>query len=447
MAQLSQQKERALAAVIDAAPDDLLRAINVQMQQAGGSAAAMVLSLSRRALVERGAIAAVFSPIAPLCRPSPWGEAGRFPRRTLNLLWTRLAERRGEQVEVVMNLSHSGAIGELQAAMADGLCAEAASIARGVQPRELGLSSEADADELAAFLDLAPVARSAAGRLADWMSRLDEERAAALRLAFRDADRIGDDARPRLMDMLAARLPGPGMVLRLVSAVTDRASERYVQRTELAGIGERLVLRAELLASSLRLDDRRFGQADVAPSVASLQEAAEIMSEFDLAFPHAEAEEGAWSARLAAARKRMTEQLETALRGTPRAVDRALPLGSTHLIGRMSRMAPDLTADPASDAVARARALLSIIGPSRSAAELFGCESLRRQAAEAVIERVDAYADQVLQALHDREVEDQDRALALLDVAAEFLALVGNAQGSGLIRRRAAVALGHGETA
>ena len=80
-----------------------------------------------------------------------------------------------------------------------------------------------------------------------------------------------------------------------------------------------------------------------------------------------------------------------------------------------------------------------------------GCESLRAQVAEAVAARADSYAEEVLQALHAGEVEDVPRALALLDVAAEVLALSRGAQAAALVRRRAAVALasepGSGEAA
>jgi len=72
---------------------------------------------------------------------------------------------------------------------------------------------------------------------------------------------------------------------------------------------------------------------------------------------------------------------------------------------------------------------------------LLGCESLRRQTAEAAAERIDQYAEQVLQALHDGDAPDQARALALLEVAAEFLSMARNEQAGILIRRRAAVAI------
>ena len=78
---------------------------------------------------------------------------------------------------------------------------------------------------------------------------------------------------------------------------------------------------------------------------------------------------------------------------------------------------------------------------SRGAAAMLGCESLRRQVADAVAERIDQYAEQALQALHDGDAPDPDRALALLEVAAEFLILSRNEQAGALVRRRAAVAL------
>ena len=111
----------------------------------------------------------------------------------------------------------------------------------------------------------------------------------------------------------------------------------------------------------------------------------------------------------------------------------------------MSRMAADLTADPEAEAVVQARALLSLMSSSRGAAAVLGCESQRRLSAEAAAERIDQYAEQVLQALHDGDAPDQDRALALLEVAAEFLSMTRNEQAGALMRRRAAVAVVRGD--
>lgn len=428
--------------MIEAAPDQLLTMLNAQMQYAGGAAAALALDLVRQALAERAVIAVVFSPIAAMCGTGPSATEVRFSRAVALALWRQVAARRPDQAQLVMNYLQSGAIHELPGKVADGLCAEAASIARGCDPASLKLASEADADRLAAYLDLAPVARSAIDRLDDWIGRLDEERAAALRLAFRDADAIRDDARPLLMDMLGARLPNPGMILRLVSAVTDNASESFVQGTELARIGDQLVEQVEAIAVGLKLTGRGFDAEGAARGAAGLQHAAGILSEFELAFPaSAGGAVGPWSARLAAARRKMTEELETALREIGRAVDRALPLSSSQLAGRMSRLAPNLTADPNAEAVTQARALLSLMSDSRGAAAVLGCESQRRLSAEAAADRIDQYAEQILQALHDGDAPDQDRALALLELAAEFLSMTRNEQAGALVRRRAAVAV------
>lgn len=441
MAQLSETKRRALAAVIELAPDDLLTALGSQMQYAGGAAAAIALDLVRQALMERAVTATVFAPIISMCDRGGDTGGGRFSKATVRTLWREVAVRSPDQAQLVANYARSGAIHELPAKVTDGLCAEAASIVRGSEPARLKLASDEEAARLAAYLDLAPVARSAIERLDDWVGRLDEERAAALRLAFRDADGICEDARPLLMDMLEARLANPGMILRLVSAVTDRASESFVHGTELAAVCERLVQRVERLAAGIKLGGRGFEPLHARHAAASLQQASDLLSEFDLAFPSSNGVAGPWTSRLAQARRQMTEQLESGLREVGRAVDRALPLGSTHLAGRMSRMAPNLAADPQADEVGNARALLFLMENARCAAGMLGCESLRRQTAEAAAERVDQYADQVLQALHDGDAPDPERALALLEVAAEFLTLSRNEQAGALVRRRAAVAL------
>ena len=50
-----------------------------------------------------------------------------------------------------------------------------------------------DAAELADYLDLSVIVRNALPRLSEWVSRMNGERAASARLAYRDACRISED--------------------------------------------------------------------------------------------------------------------------------------------------------------------------------------------------------------------------------------------------------------
>lgn len=436
MGRLSETKLKALAMVIEAAPDAVLLAIRGQLKQTGGAAAATVLQQVEQALAQREALLAVFSPVSALCGPRNLSIHDPFRADVPRRLWRKLAGRRPAQTQTIVDAAMQGTLRELPPRLADGLCAEAASVIRECPPAELGFSSDTEADRFIAYLDLVPIARTAIERLEDWIGRLDEERAAALRLTFRDADRVREDARPLLMDMLGARLPSPAQVMRLVAAVTDNASQAFVESSEMARIGERLVSRAEEIAAQARIGGRQFGPDDAPSATRDLEMVADIIAEFDLAFPpHARG--GTWSSRLAAARKRMTDQLETALREVERAVERAFP---PHAPGGRPARRPDPGMATGVDPAQRARALIVLAAGCRASAAAFGCESIRRQGTEAAAERLDRFSEDLLHALHCGDADDPAEAKATLELIANLLALARNEAAGALLRRRIAVA-------
>lgn len=440
MSGLSDSKRRAMSILMDQAPEAVLEAIEARFSGAGGALATDVVNLARTERVERAVIRLAFGPVLPLFSARSGGvDAPVFGRSVPKKLWSEMERRRPDLTDTLLTLARLEPEAIAPATVADGLCAEAASILRGVEPRTLGLKAEDQAEDLAGYIDMIPIARGAIERLPAWLGRVDGEQLGALRLTFKDADALRDDGRARLMEMLMAQLPRASEILRVISALTERSSAGFIDGTELASFPSRLLSHAEALSASIRIDAGRIDSAEANAINTALANLTEIMGEFDLSFPGASG--GAWTARLTPVRRRLTDQLEAAFRAMPKAVERALPLGNTRLAGRMSRLAPDLASDPEAPAVAQARALLQILDGTRLVASDLGCESARRAAADAIAERVDSYAEEALGTVHDGGVEDPDRALALIEVAAEFLSLSRKPEAGDLVRRRAAVAL------
>ena len=102
---------------------------------------------------------------------------------------------------------------------------------------------------LAACLDIALVTRRALAQMPDWLGRMTGEKAAKLRLAYRDAVAVSDDAGPRFFEMLASHLAEPWLILRIISGVMDRPNEKYVSGSELASFGERVLADASSAGS------------------------------------------------------------------------------------------------------------------------------------------------------------------------------------------------------
>lgn len=437
---LSDSKRRAMSMLMDRAPEAVLEAIETRFQTAGGGLAADVVSLARDQRMARSLLRQTFGNVVALAHPRADGvSAPRFPSSTPKALWRAVVDARPElaaEMETRLRIDPSV---DLPVGLVDGACAIAATALRNSAPSDFGLPDQGAAMDLAGYLDIVPIARQANGSLNDWLGRLDGDQLTALRLTFKDADAVREDGGARLMELLMAGLPRAAEVLRLISALTDQASADFIDGTELASFPARLLDHAELLAESARFDPSRIDASEAQAGIARLTGISEILREFDLAFPGAAG--GSWTRRLQILRRSLTDQLEANFRAIPAAAEKALPLGSTRIAGRMSRFVPDLSADPGAPAVARAKALVDLLCGTRSIAADLGCEGSRRAAAEAVAERADSYAEEALAMLHDHEPEDRERAIRLIEIAAEFLSLSRNFEAGSLVRRRVAVAI------
>ena len=188
----------------------------------------------------------VFAPIAPLCAAAGPFSGLSFPPRALALIWKALKADYPDEVAAAKDL----------AAGWGGPDSHARALRRALRPRRARACAPAGgpfgaaataADQgggraaLAACLDIAPVTRRALDQMPQWLGRMTSEKAAKLRLAYRDAVAIADDAGPRFFEMLAAHLAEPWLILRVISGVMDRPGEAYVSGSELASFGERVL--------------------------------------------------------------------------------------------------------------------------------------------------------------------------------------------------------------
>ena len=192
---------------------------------------------------------AVFSPLIPLCGPKRETlRCLRFPGSTLGHLWRGLKEADPSGVQAAIAAAGDYDTDGSVVARLDDLCGQAAHGLRGESNPGFQTASAAlnnampeGAELFAAYLDLTPVARASLSRMHEWLGRLNDERIAAARLAFRDATAVAEDAGPRLLEILYAHLEEPWTILRLVSAVMHRPGDSYVANSELASFGNRLL--------------------------------------------------------------------------------------------------------------------------------------------------------------------------------------------------------------
>jgi hypothetical protein len=378
----------------------------------------------------------VFGPLMALCRE---GEGSALlPPAAPRLLWLALKAEAPGRVAEARRATLAMRRYDAPPPIYDELCRCAAQGLRERGPAFAAAAAQfepAALDRLVMALGLARIARPLLPRLPDWERSMDDEAEAAVRLAFKDATTVEETSAPLLMEIIYAHLEDPWHVLRVISALMDRPTDRYLAGSEMAGFGERLLQDLDERIDAVRRFDLDLGPQAAVELAASIQTATIIVSEFELWLDMAE--DSRWAGRLAKARKALAVNVERRLKTAPAAVDAALPAYAARSIGKNARMMPRTTAGLDKDAVRRAYAILTFLSESRSSAAHGGFASMRVKIIEALDKQIDLYGDDLIDLLHEGG-DQTDRLAAYLEVAADFLGLVRDPKAAEKLRRRAA---------
>jgi hypothetical protein len=446
MVALPERKVAIVRTLVETAPDKVLGGLQAALAETvGDSALADVRRLVEVEARDRRLRNVVLQPIVPMCV----GDGGNghhttFPARALGCIWRGLKTAAPAEVDTAVVALFDYRPGESSAEPFDLLIAAAAA---GVRAREVDAFRTAaelcdaarpgGAELFAACLDLGPVVRRATLRLPEWTAHAGEETMASARLAYKDAVTIADDAGPRFFEMLAAQLPSPWMILRIISAVMDRPTERYLADSEMAGFGERVMMdvdEALKAISHLNLDGGPAAGRAAGKLVEMITlQTNELESCIDLGRTHG------WGARIVKQKKGLASVVEARLREAEKLATAAMPTQPSKL-ARVRRAVPRLTNMPDAQAVTRAMTLLAFAEEIRTTANYGGFAAARGKMLESVGDAIDAYVEEVLDLMKTGEVDDESIARAYLAVAAEFSLLVRDQKAADLVRRRAAVA-------
>ncbi|CAN5338319.1 hypothetical protein BH11PSE2_BH11PSE2_06390 [soil metagenome] len=435
-----------IRALIDTSPDSAIRSLDAALQSVHGDGPmATIRDMVSAEAGERRARAMTFGPLIKLCpRATPVVEFDRFPAKIPAMLWCALKAEVELKVIAGMAASAGWRDEEADSTAFDDLCAVAAAGLR--SPGETAFAAPfqvleeaktGSAERLALYLDLVPLARRTLNFVPDWLGRMTEERAASVRIAFRDAGEIGPDGGgPRLLDLIQAQMEEPWQILRIVSAVMDRPSDTYIAGSELSHIGQRI-----LDAIDRRLDDlRAFEPHKGAPAGVAAAEAAHIavlaICEFDQSLELKR--DGPWGSQIARQKRDLAQSVEGRFAKTDEAVGAALPLKSVRYAGRMVRGMPQLTSDPDPRMVTKAEGFLAFLDKSRNSAPTGGYASLRNKIVEKLDARLDAYSEDLIETLRTDEAALHERARLYLELTATFMGFVRDEKAAQIVRRRAA---------
>ncbi len=445
MAALSERKLEIVRTLVETAPDSIVDGLNQALCEASGDTAlGSVRRLVETEARDRRLRNVVLLPIAPMCV----GE-GRdplrltFPIRIMGLIWRGLKAQAPAVVRNAELAHYEYQPGESSPDHFDRLVRIAAKGVRAGELKEFRTVAELcdaarpdGAAALLACLDLAPVVRGVAHKLGRWTSPQNAD-AVGARLAYKDAVAISDDAGPRFFQMLAAQLQHDWMILRIISAIMDRPSERYLAETELGVFGERLLRDIEEGLGRIAKLDLDGGAAAAIRAAREVDEITQRGNELET-YVSLSREQG-WGAALVKHRKSLAALAEARFRDAEKAFAQALPTARPKL-KRIRRDAPRLGAPPDAAAVRRCETLLTFAAEVRLAANAGGFTSARAKLLETLGEYLDAYVEELLDLIKTGESEDEANARAFLAVAADFSGLVRDDRAADLVRRRAAVA-------
>jgi hypothetical protein len=446
MTALNERQIEIVRTLVETAPDKVLGSLR---QALADTAPASALGGVRR-LVEAEAADRILrnmalAPVAPMCvAAEPDSQALTFPPRVLGLLWRALRETSPDVVEQLRDDVDDEAAPHTIIANSDLLAKTAA---RGLRDREVEgfrLAAEAcdaarpnGAEVLAACLDLSHVVRRTLPRLSDWLTHSGGETSAGARLAFRDAVHISEDAGSRFFQMLAAQLPHSWMVLRLISAVMDKPTERYLADSELAGFAEDLMADIDAalkVIGGLKADDGLPAAKAAAQRVELVvQQFMEIENGVDLSRDHG------WGLRVHKQRAALAAVVEGRLREAGKVAEEALPMVAPRQ--RARRPIPRFDDPPQDRLVERADTLLTFTAALHGTANYGGFSAGHNKLIEGLGAYLDAYVDEAVEMIRTGETEAYENAEAFLGVAGRFMQHLRGPKAGDLVRRRAHAAL------
>jgi hypothetical protein len=451
MVALSDRKIAIVRTLVESAPDRIVGGLQRALAETGGDTVlASVRTLVEAEAGDRMLRNAVFQPVTPLFVGDGSDKHSLvFPARALAIVWRGLKAAAPQEMAAAAKAS---------AALATALAAEqrppdpnksydaltklAAQALRAGELRDFRAAAEicdqarpGGAEALAACLDIVHVVRRTLPRLTDWVAQPGEETGAAARLAYKDSVAITEDAGPRFFEMLACQLTPPWMVLRIISAIMDKPTERYLADSELGGFPERVMEEIdEALKAIGKLDIDGGPEAGrVAGRLVELitQQTFELESCIEVTRDHG------WGLRIVGQKKALASVVEGRLKDAEKLATAALPIESSGF-GRRRKSSPQLDTAPDPKVTARAVTLLTFAHEIRLCATYGGFSAMHAKVIEKLGGAIDQYVDDVLTDVRNGDVAEVAIASAYLQIAAAMAGLLRDDKAAELVRRRAA---------
>lgn len=445
MPELSAAKAEILRDLVAMAPDAVVFMLEDRLNDdmpTDGALAAVRAMLEREANDRRVRNTAL-APVAPLFRRAAGGRLS-FPTQALRSIWRGLKAEAPQQVREAELFCLRFHDDEETPACFDDLCRAAAEgLTEGQHPDFAAAIAACEAAQsesvqaLVSCLQLSRIVRSANRHLPEWLRRMTSESTALVRLSYRDACNLEADGGIHFFEMLAAQMPEPWQILRIISAVMDKPSETYLASSEMASFADRVFEDIDQQLAAVRAFDLGGGEETARQVACAVRRASHQIAEFE---DCVRLSGGAWAQRLTLQKKNLAVAVEARLKEVGKVVDMALPTQSLRYGARMVKAAPKLTQDPDPVQISRALALLNFADGVRSEADGAGFGAVRTKVFEALETRMDTYVEDLLDRLRNNDGDPPERLRAFLAAAADIVGASRDEKSADIVRRRAAAA-------
>jgi hypothetical protein len=458
MVALSDRKLEIVKTLVQSAPDKIVGGLQHALSEtADDTVLASVRQLVEAEAADRLLRNAVFQPVAPLCVGDGTDPHSLvFPAQALVYIWRGLKGLAPNELTACVN-----AVAAVERAIANeqrapdpspafnALVTRAAEGLRAASQGDLGQRDFKTAAELcerarpgaaeglAACLDISPIVRRTLPRLAEWVAQTGDETSAPARLAYKDAVAVAEDAGPRFFEMLAAQLTPPWMVLRIISAIMDKPTERYLADSELGGFPERVMADIDDSLKAISKLDLDAGP-DAGRAAGRLVELI-TQQTFELEICIEVTRDHGWGHRIVGQKKALASLVEARLRETEKLTTAALPMESPGF-KRPRKSGPKLDEPPEPKGLGRAITLLTFAHEVRLCANYGGFSAMHAKVTDRLAHLAEGYVEEVLDHLRTGDVANIAIARSFLMIAADVLSLVRDEKAAEMVRRRAVAA-------
>lgn len=431
-----------LTGLVKSLPQSSLRSLELALGLTKDEALVQVRDLVSVELEFRYTKEAVFAPYMPLFSTRADGlNAVEFPLWLLDNVWRAL-----ETHEPELYAQSRYALRGLRAedptpVVFFRLVTSAAAICRQypdeLLPRKPAKGDREEIAEFANFLDLHRILRTTLAKLPEFMGRIDAEKAAALRLMFKDACEFSEEGGNRFMETLFANLDDATQIIKFVATVSDRPSDRFLAESELADFGERFLEAIEEGLAELKAFMTGQGKAGelagagdrIAASLGQLQSFAHYIEL---------SRDGPWGKRVAEAHKTIAELVEAQLKGAERVFEDVLVMKSERIYGRVKKDVPRMDRFPKQETIDRAHNTGAFIREVRNTANAGGFASLHAKTVLALETILDSYFEALLDIANGEDRIDAEQVMTYFELVTDLMQALCGEEKAIVARRRVA---------